>query len=705
MARCSGRGAWKSLNCFKQSHTGLGVLTQVKGPEGAGQNLNQVKAEGEGPAQPAAMHRQPGNDMRHPLPLVIALTGAFAAQAQTATSLPPSALPQVVVSATRHAIALADAPAAITVLNAEAVAERGSDNLLALLRTEPSVSSFGRPIGGRKALSLRGMDPRHTLILVDGQRINASDGLVGSSDFQLDWTGAVDIARVEVVRGPMSVLYGAEALGGVVNVITQPLPEAWEGRALLEGREGEGGGSGHRAAVALRGGLAQDWRVGLSVSDGRREATPTQADPRITAVEGRHAKEAALRLSWLPALGHELTLDARHSDEDRWLDARERSGLRRYHQSLHDLSRRQLGLGWTANWEGERGLETLLRAYRSGLDVHNQKTNGVASLRPNTLRDGVVEGQAGWRVGASHRVTTGFEWRDEQLDNAGLPGGQAQATHRAAYLQDEWQANTTLAITGGLRADHHARFGSELSPRAYAVWKLGADWTLKGGVGHGFKAPTLKQIDPAYREDEGPNTYVGRADLRPEVNDSAELGLAWDAAHWGASAMLFRNRVAHLIVPKLISGTAARGVYEFRNIDQARLQGLETQLGWRQGAWSLQANATWLSARDGQGVWLEKRAARTLGLRADVRGEAGSLGVALEHQGGLRLASAVVGQPPQAVRSLTFVHLHAKVPVTAHMAVRLGLDNATNLRLAERSPLFSYEDLPRTLRLTLEGRW
>ncbi len=643
--------------------------------------------------------------MRRRLPLspcLLALT-SWTAQAQVSTV--PSALPQVVVSATRHAIALADAPAAITVINAESVAERGSDNLLAVLRTEPSVSSFGRPIGGRKALSLRGMDPRHTLILVDGQRIAASDGLVGSSDFQLDWTGAVDIARVEVVRGPMSVLYGAEALGGVINVITQPLPDAWEGRVLLDAREGEGGGTGHRAALALRGALAQGWRMGLSLADGRRSATPTEADARITAVEGRHPREAALRLSWLPSLGHEVNLDLRRSDENRWLDARERSGLRRYHQSLHDLERRQVGLSWNATWEGERGLETLLRAYGSRLAVSNLKTNGVASLRPNTLRDGVVEGQAGLRLGEFSRLTTGFEWRDETLDNAGLPGGTAQATHRALYLQDEWQVTRQLALTAGLRADHHERFGGELSPRAYAVWKLSADWSLKGGLGHGFKAPTLKQIDPAYREDEGPHTYIGRADLRPEVNDSAELGLAWDTQAWGASAMVFRNRVSHLIVPKLIGGTAARGVYEFQNIEQARLQGMETSLGWRQGAWSVQANATWLSARDGQGVWLEKRAARTLGLRADVRGLAGSLGLAVEHQAGLRLASAVLGQPPQAVRSLTFVHLHAKVPVNKDLALRLGLDNATDLRLAERSTLFTYEDLPRTLRLSLEGRW
>ncbi len=377
---------------------------------------------------------------------------AAAAQAQSV----PDALPTVVVTATRHAMDLLDAPAAISVVSREQVMERGSDNLLQLLRAEPSINSFGKPTGGRKALSLRGMDPRHTLVLVDGQRIGASDGLVGSSDFQLDWTGAVDIERVEVVRGPMSVLYGAEALGGVINVITRPLPERFEASALVEARDGQGGGSGHRAGLALRGALHSALRYVLSVSDPRRSNTPSLADAKITAVEGRQPREAALRLQLLPAAGHQVTLDARASDEDRWLDARERSGLRRYHQSLHDLQRRHAGLAWSADWGGER--DSLLRAYSSELSVHNQKTNGVASLRPNTLVDRVLEGQGSFRVGAQSRWTTGFEWRDEAVINAGLPGGEASVRHSAFYGQLETPLDPNVSLTAGLRSDHHGRF-------------------------------------------------------------------------------------------------------------------------------------------------------------------------------------------------------------------------------------------------------
>lgn len=627
---------------------------------------------------------------------------ALAGASQAADS-PDAALPRIVVSATRHAVPLADAPAAITIVDAEAVAERGTDNLLQALRVEPGVSAFGRPTGGRKSLSLRGMDPRHVLVLVDGQRISASDGLVGSSDFQLDWTGAVDIARIEVVRGPMSVLYGAEALGGVVNVITEPLTGELQARAFVEGRDGLRGGDGHRLAAALRGGFGPALDFGIALSDARRESTPSQTDPRITAVEGRQPREAALKLQWRAAPGQRFGLDSRHGDEQRWLDARERSGLKRYHQSRHHLVRDHDALQWEADW-GE-GRETLLRVYENRLAVSNVKTNGVASLRPNTLTDRVLEGQGSLPAGAGQLWTAGFELRDEQLANAGLPGGQASATHAGVYLQDEARLAPTLSLTAGARADHASRFGTEWSPRVYAVWKPAAGWVVKGGWGHGFKAPTLKQINPDYREDEGPNTYVGQAGLKPETNDSVEATLAWDTAAAGASLTAYRNRVRHLIVPVLLSGTPASGLYQFRNIDAAVLQGLEAAAGWRGGGWTLQAQAGLLSAHDDRGVPLEKRARRSWGLRADWAAGRWRVGGDVTTQSGLRLASAVAGQPPQVVPTLTIVNLHASAALGHGLTLRAGIDNATNLRLAPKSPLFSWEELPRSVRVGLEGRW
>ena len=235
------------------------------------------------------------NTQPHPVsprPARSALAAAALLALGAAQAAPPDVtdtLPRMVVSATRHAVPLIDAPAAITVVDAEQLAERGTDNLLQALRVEPGVGAFGRPTGGRKSLSLRGMDPRHVLVLVDGQRISASDGLVGSSDFQLDWAGAVDIARIEVVRGPMSVLYGAEALGGVINVITQPLNGELQARAFVEGRSGQRGGDGHRMAAALRGGCGPQVDFGAAP----RWTLPTPASAWRSATRAARPRPAS----------------------------------------------------------------------------------------------------------------------------------------------------------------------------------------------------------------------------------------------------------------------------------------------------------------------------------------------------------------------------------------------------------------------------
>lgn len=176
------------------------------------------------------------------------------------------------------------------------------------------------------------------------------------------------------------------------------------------------------------------------------------------------------------------------------------------------------------------------------------------------------------------RLTAGFERRDEQLDNEGLPGGSADAVHQALYLQDEIVLTPALTLTAGLRYDHQNMFGGEWSPRLYAVWQPAPQWTVKGGYGHGFKAPNLKQISPGYVEDEGPFTYHGNPDLQPETNDSVELAAGWSSAQASAMLTLFHNQVDDLIVPRLFAVVAGRNHYVFDNIDKATLRGAEASV-------------------------------------------------------------------------------------------------------------------------------
>jgi len=639
--------------------------------------------------------------------ITLGLLAAFAAGGACAQAEPPYAQ-TIVVSATRHAMALVDAPAAMTVITRQEIEQRGAENVLDALRGEVGVSMLARPISGRKGVSLRGMDSRHTLVLVDGKRIGASDGVIGHSDFQYDWIASEDIERVEVIRGPMSVLYGAEALGGVVNIITRPVGERGSFSALAEGAmtEDARGGDGHRAALRAAGPLGGGLKLAVTAAEAQRDPVATPTDARISDLEGRHKRDAAVQLGWQAAAGQRVDLEYRDGQEERRAGMREKSGAKRFFESVSEIDRTHAALGWAADWGGAAEWRSLLRAYRSTLDATNERSNGVAALRPNRLRDAVVEGQASMVPAKRQLLTGGFEQRAEVLLNAGLPGGRAEASHQALYLQDEWQPGAGVALTAGLRVDRASGFGSEVSPRLYAVWRVAPQWTVKGGIGHGFKAPTLKQISPDYAEDEGPYTYHGNAAVKPETNDAVEVGVGWDTPRAGAQLMLFANRVHDLIIQRLIGTVAGRQQYLFDNQDRARLQGLEAAGSVQLPAgFKASANYQYLDATDGNGQRLEKRARHSLGARLDWSNGVVDAGLNVEHTRGLVLASGVVGQPPQPVPAFALVGAQLRWHVDPALDIGVMVDNIGNLRLADKSPLFTYAETPRTWRVSLRGRW
>ncbi len=636
--------------------------------------------------------------------LLLLVTGG-AARAQT------EAVPfrqTVVVSATRHAMALIDAPAAMTVVTPAQIVERGADNLFEALRGETGLSLIGRTISGRRNLSIRGLDGRHTLFLVDGMRVGATDGVVGHSDFQYDWVPVEAIARIEVLRGPMSVLYGAEALGGVVNVITRAPGDTWALQATAEGSwaDGDLGGDGYRAAVSVSGPLAARWRLGVTASDSRRQEILNAAEPRLGDLEGRDKRDASMHLVWLPVSGHQFDLVQRSGQEDRWAGVRERSGQRRFHQSLHDIGRSHSSLGWTADWGDAWQAHSLLRAYGSRVEINNSRTQGVTALRPQTLDDRVLEGQGSVAPAAGRVYTAGFEWRDERLNNEALAGGHGQARHQAIFGQAELDLAPALALTVGLRHDQHDRFGGEWSPRAYAVWKPAPQWVVKGGIGHGFKAPTLKQISPDYREDEGPYTYFGNPALQPETNNATEIGAGWDSSTLGLQAMLFHNRIDNLIVPRLFGKVAGRAQYVFENIDQARMQGVELEgRATLPAGWLLSGNYTYLDATDGNGVRLEKRPRHLLAVQIGWHGGAWSANLRAECHADQLIAPVVVGKPMQALPDLTRVSAQVSRELSKNLSLSLGVHNLGNLRLADESPLFTWAEAPRTWRVALRGQF
>lgn len=634
---------------------------------------------------------------RATLALAVALMAGPAAAEEPDTQV-------VVVTASRHAMLATQAPASMAVVTREAIAARGADQLLDALRAEPGITLQGRAIGGRKGLALRGMDPRHTLFLVDGRRVNASDGVIGNSDFQYDWAAVEDIERIEVVRGPLSVLYGSDALGGVANVITRPAGERWRFSALGEASHAEGGrgGSGHRLALSAAGPLGG----GLTLRAGAAETfiapVASPADTRISELEGRLKQDGWVGVAWRGAV-HSFEAEHREGDEERRADARERSGARRYHVTVNDVERRLDTLSWEAATEA---LSTRLRAYRSEITVSNSRSAGVAINVPQAQQDDVLEGQLRFGLGA-HTLTAGFESRNETLEDPGLPGGASLAEHRGVFLQDEIELGRAATLTAGLRRDEHSLYGDHWSPRLYGVWRVAPQWTLKAGASHGFKAPNLKQIVPGSRA-EGPNTFIGNADLTPERSRAVEAGVTWAVGASQAQAVVFEQRVQDLIeIVQLSAGNVpGTGTYTYRNLSEARVRGLELSLAQPLGAgFAAAANAGYLDARDGNGRRLDRRPRLTLAARLDWSAGPWRAGLQADHSGSQLMPAATAGAPSQPVPACTLWGAQVSRELPHGLQLSFGGSNLGNRRLQDLSPLFTQVEAPRSWRLALRGRW
>lgn len=635
------------------------------------------------------------------LPLVVATASRAGDAAKGADET-------IVVTATRHAIRALDAPAAMSVVTAQELQARGAHNVIEAIRGEAGVSLQGLAIGGRKVLSLRGMDGKHTLFLVDGRRIGASDGVIGHSDFQYDWVAVEDIERIEVVRGPLSVLYGSEAMGGVVNVITRQPGERWRVGVTAQGSQAEGGrgGDGQRVTLQADGPLGAGLALRAGATRTRRSALVSSADPSISELEGSSKQEGWAGLVWQPATGQRVDAEHRVTHEDRWADARERSGARRHHQTVNLVERALNSLGWEADWGGTMDLSTQLRAYRTQLQVENQRSAGVAINPTQLIDEQVLEGQASLRRGAQ-AWTTGFEARNEALHDPGLPGGRSVAQHRSLYLQHEQPLPAELLLTMGLRHDRHDLFGHQTSPRAYLVWHAGGPWTIKGGYSHGFKAPNLKQIVPGSRR-EGPNTLLGNPGLRPETSDGVEIGLAWQEGAQALQLMAFEQRVDDLIEVRLVSPGAVpgTGTYTYENLLRARLRGLESSVvGSLWAGLSFGLAYTYLDATTGDGRRLNRRPRHGLTLRLDWQRGPWRAGLRGEHSADQQLPAATAGAASVRVPSVTVIGAHLMHRLAAGLELGLGVDNLGDLRLSEKSALFTQVEPPRTWRASLRGRW
>ena len=528
-------------------------------------------------------------------------------------------LPSVVVTASMSEQGRLASPAFTTVITAEDIGKSPANSIPDLLRDAAGVNNQTNA-NGRDEIQIRGLDGRFTLILVDGKRVSSAGALWRGSDFDLSTVPLAAIERIEIVRGPMSALYGSDAIGGVVNIITKRPSKDWHGtvgaeyRVVTSGEEGKQ----HRIQASARGALSDGVSLSFAGEVYDRDAwfVHSANDPKeVAGLEAKRSVNAVSTLSVQLDAAQRVDIDLGYNHDKRpyALDSYAYYpawNFESFSYAQQEISRKSLALTHTGNWGAFKSFTSLKREeasiddFASSYDDPKQRHYDENNT---TLRSYGV-GTFGANV-----LTAGVDLRRQEVKDPStyLQTGQVRTNNYAVFAQDEFKATDALQLTLGARADHHPNFGNHVSPKAYANYFASSDVVIKGGVSTAFKAPDAYQLSPEYSiiSCGGSCHLSGNPSLTPEKSRSAEIGVEVTKTDWDFSAVYFHNKVRDLIVPVYNAAVPSRA---WTNVAKANTHGLELASTWTLNReWSLKACATLLKAdytdETGQTVKLEFR--------------------------------------------------------------------------------------------------
>lgn len=392
------------------------------------------------------------------------MAGVAPAQAQNDPQV--AELPAVVVTATGYEQDVKDAPASISVITREELERQPYRELTDALAEVPGVSiSTGE--GNTRDISIRGMGPQYTLILVDGKRMSTRESRTSAGTVNnISETGMLPpleaIERIEVIRGPMSSLYGSDALGGVVNIITRRIGKEWQGSVRVNGTAQLDGGFGSygESSFYLSGPLIGE-RLGLQLtgSANRRAeddipgGSPERKDESLTA-----------KLGWKVSDNHDLLFE-----------------VGRYNQKASNTVGKSAEATATTGsvMEMERTVysATHFGSYGSGVtsESYIQHETGEEVREQKTIKNITAQSSFLVPLGQNNLLNVGAFYRLQDLtDLTGnrLSGSTSTGTERknwALFAENEWSVTDSFALTAGLRMDHDELYGQEWLPRLYGV--------------------------------------------------------------------------------------------------------------------------------------------------------------------------------------------------------------------------------------------
>lgn len=521
------------------------------------------------------------------LPSASATSEADSVRAKSLTdSLRTYLKSQIVVTGTRNEVRLKDSPVRVEVIGKDRITATGMTDLGDLLKEQPGMLISGTV---RSGIQMNGLGPDYTMILIDGQPVIGR--VAGVLDLSRISVG--NIERVEIVKGPMSSMFGSEALAGVINIITKRPPNGFNGSVMLQGLT--------RGPLEARveGGWGSDdveisGFLNLKSSPAFSLPSDTLSIPYAAFTDGTSQLKAQWRFAkgwtargWLRMFGSETQGSfvesvagqiAQNSGSVIQWDASSTVGIE------YQSGRARL----TVNAYGSVFNE------RYNFDVRQGDAGNVDDLQRRIAR---LYTQYDVQLGAANRLTVGGEMLYDDINGSRYrdsTGSSPFYRTGVAFAQWEGMPLDWISYVLSARYDGNNVFGDAISPRFSLLWKPGEHLRLSGSVGTGFKAPDFRQLYVTFSNRLAGAGYdligaerLGRS-LSPERSVSFDLALRYEDGQrelsprlsllYSAEVRLFRNNLNNLIEFYYVQTVNNRDVYSYRNISRAFTQGMETNL-------------------------------------------------------------------------------------------------------------------------------
>lgn len=561
-------------------------------------------------------------------------TEAVTAEWRIALEPLATVLPVFTTTMGQRVIRANESPRSVTVVDRKEIDATAAVSANQLLRQLPGMQELPAP-PSKTSISIRGFDDSRVLVLVDGEPVAGS--LIESRDIGRLSTIATE--RIEVTKGPSSVEFGSDALGGVINIV-QAAPT---NSLSVDGVARQGGLGRQESSLGVSN---TSGRVGYRVNGGWRQ---TDRLTGYNAAGSTFNRIFDLRSDVRVALGRDWTarVDMQGSQE------RQRFPLDANFNGFID---NRGGQGFVEAQGPALGGRLRLRTFQQRFSYQYRQSRELLPIRGSA--DSVEQQERQGRYLMAYTTVIGRHAFDLGVQHSRrtlvaptkVDGDSARERITEVFARDSWTIGDVL-LTAGARFTSSTLWGSTTNPSVGLAWQASPSLRLRSNVARGFRAPGFKEIRYTFFNPAGGYQIVGNPDLRPESSVSGSVGGTWaPSLRWSLDAEAYRNDVREL-VDWSYRGDNAAGYQTYANVNiaRARTQGIETNVRVSLLGTEFTAGYDFLKARNlYTGLPLTRRATHTARLRASrewplLKGLQGDMSV--RYTGGAPLIGIPAGAP------------------------------------------------------------